>query len=132
MIPVDLYQDIDITNEADQPDFTFGVVGEEKVSGFKDGIDAVSQAIDVMLNVERYEYYIYSWDYGVELSDLIGKDVAYCCPEIARRIKEALLQDERITDVDGWEFEQDNSAVSVTFIVHTVYGDINKRKEVEI
>jgi len=30
---------------------------------------------------------IHSWDYGVELHNLIGKDVEYCIPEIERRVE---------------------------------------------
>ena len=47
----------------------------------------------------------YSWNYGVELVELIGQPKEYALPEIKRCITEALLQDDRITAVDGFEFE---------------------------
>ena len=47
---------------------------------------------------------MYSWDYGVELADLFGEPVSYVCPELERRITEALLQDGRIEGVDGFSF----------------------------
>ena len=65
------------------------------IIGTIDEIQAVEQAVFLILNTERYEWLIHSWDYGVELHNLIGKDVEYCIPEIERRVREALLQDDR-------------------------------------
>lgn len=133
MIPLNLNASTDNTVESYQePDLTYRVVGGEKITGTVDELEAIKQAVAVMLSVERYEHLIYSWDYGVELQDLIGKDVAYVCPEAARRIKEALLQDERILGVDGWSFSKNGSTINVAFTVHTVYGDISTNKEVTI
>ena len=75
-----------------------------------------------MLNTERYQYLIYSWDYGVELLDLFGEPISYVCPELERRITEALLQDDRIEEVDGFEFEVSGGTVKASFTVHTVFG----------
>ena len=38
-----------------------------------DGEDSLCQAIRLMLEVPRYRYPIYSWQYGSELETLIGK-----------------------------------------------------------
>ena len=46
------------------------------IIGTIDEIQAVEQAVFLILNTERYEWLIHSWDYGVELHNLIGKDVA--------------------------------------------------------
>lgn len=134
MIPTNLNTPSDATEEAlyQEPDLTYRVVGGEKITGTVDELEAIKQAIAVMLSVERYEHLIYSWDFGVELQDLIGQDVAYVCPESARRIKECLLQDERILGVDGWSFTKSGSSINVAFTVHTIYGDINTNKEVTI
>lgn len=133
MIPMNLNDEIiELVDEANQPSYTFGISEDTKIAGMKDGIEAVAQAIEIILNVERYAYLIYSWDFGVEFSDLIGKDPSYACPEIARRVKDALMQDERIKDVDGWSFSRDRHSIAASFTVHTVFGDIEKQKEVEI
>jgi len=103
----------------------------DKIGGFCDGIDAIKQCIYKILNTERYRYVIYSWNYGVELADLCGKPSDYVCVEAERRIKDALLTDSRITGVDSFDF--DTSAkrrITVFFTVHTVYGDITEKKEV--
>lgn len=103
-----------------------------RVRGKVDGLEAVKQAVFKMLNTERYQYLIYSWDYGVELLDLFGEPISYVCPELERRITETLLQDDRIEEVDGFEFEVYKGTVKANFTVHTVFGDIQAEKEVEI
>jgi phage baseplate assembly protein W len=85
------------------------------------------QVIFKILNTERYDYVIYSWNYGIELSDLFGKPVMYACPEIERRVKEALTQDDRIKSVDSFEFDTTKrGAVAVKFTAHTIFGDIRE------
>jgi len=103
-----------------------------RTTGLTDGADALRQAIYLILNVERYRYPIYSYGYGVELSDLFGKSRDYVMSEVKRRITEALTQDDRVTGVDGWRFEADKKSVIVTFTVHSIYGDIESTKEVVI
>ena len=79
-----------------------------------------------------YEWLIHSWDYGVELHNLIGKDVEYCIPEIERRVREALLQDDRITAVQNFEFTVNKKKVLTTFTVVSIFGEINTEMGVEI
>ena len=74
----------------------------------------------------------YTDGYGVELADLFGKPVSYVLPELERRISDALIFDSRIEAVDSFEFEIDGSSIHVTFIVHTIYGDIPIEKDVSL
>lgn len=102
------------------------------ITGTIDQIRAVEQAVFLILNVERYQWLIYSWNYGVELHNLIGKDPDYCLPEIERRVREALLQDDRITAVQNFQFEINKKQVLTTFVVVSIFGEINVEKVVEI
>lgn len=102
------------------------------ISGSTDKLEAMAQAIYLILNVERYEHLIYSWNYGVELSDLFGQSISFTIPEIKRRITEALIQDERIIAVDNFEFETEKDKVRVTFTVTTIFGDIETEKVVSV
>ena len=103
------------------------------IAGTCDGLETMKQAIFKILNTERYAYLIYSWDYGIELMDLYGQPFLYVCPEIERRVKEALLQDDRITGVDSFEFDSSKKGVvSVTFTVHTIFGNVNEEMVVNI
>lgn len=61
-----------------------------------DGIHALKQSIRRMLTTERFIYTIYDHRYGVELDALFGGDMDYAQMDIARRIKEALYEDDRI------------------------------------
>lgn len=105
---------------------------KERVNGFVDGIEAVKQAVFFILNTERYEHLIYSWDYGVELKDLIGMPPSYVIPEVERRVTEALTQDDRIESVSDFQFERQKEKLHVTFVVHTIYGDIESEVNVNV
>lgn len=105
----------------------------EKVCGYVEGILAVKQAALKILNTERYQYIIYSWDYGIETMDLYGEPLSYVCPELERRITEALTQDSRITEVTDFEFEnKEKGVVHATFTIHTIFGTLQMEREVEI
>ena len=74
---------------------------------------------------------MYSWDYGIELLDLYGEPISYVCPELERRITEALLCDDRIKSVDNFDFNiAKKGEVLVTFTAHTVFGDVQSEKAV--
>lgn len=133
MIPTvndDLLADIEIT---EQPSLTYEIkLGKDKMGNYVDGIDAIKQAIYHIINTERYQYLIYSWNYGIELADLFGKPIAYCYPEIKRRITEALLQDDRIESVDSFEFSYSKGDVIAKFKIITTEGEIEIEKVVSI
>ena len=103
-----------------------------RIQGHTDGADAMKQAIYLILSTERYQYPVYSWNYGVELMELFGKPVSYVLPELKRRITEALMQDDRVTAVDQFSFETEGGKVHVTFVAHTVFGEMELEKEVDI
>ena len=116
-----------------QPSLTHKLdIDQDRVRGMTDERDAVLQAVYLILNVERYAYPIYSRNYGSELSDLIGKPKDYAMSEIKRRITEALMQDDRITSLSDWEFETGRKSVRVSFVVHTIFGDVEAAKEVDV
>lgn len=105
----------------------------DRIHGKTDEQEAMKQAIYKILNTERYNYPIYSWNYGIELKDLFGKPKSFCKSEIKRRVKEALLQDERILEVSAFSFEdKKRRELAVTFTVKTIYGEINITKGVQI
>lgn len=102
------------------------------ITGFTDELEAMKQAIFLILNVQRYEHIIYSWNYGIELEDLFGQPISFVLPELKRRITEALLQDTRITGVENFSFEIKKGKVHATFTVNTIYGDVEAEKVVNL
>mgnify|MGYP001212023256 FL=1 len=103
-----------------------------RIQGYTDGLDALKQAIYKVLNTERYEYPIYSFNYGIELESLIGKDPIYVQIELKRRIQECLLRDERITAVDNFKFEVNGDEIKCTFDVDSIFGNFTASREVNI
>lgn len=114
------------------PSKTFKLdMSEQVVAGVTDKLEAMKQAIYLILSIERYENLIYSWNYGIELQDLAGKNINYVLPELERRITEALLQDSRITDVTNFDFKKKGKKIHVTFTVITIFGEVQTEKVVE-
>lgn len=103
----------------------------ETINGKTDEQEAMIQAIYKILNTERYAYPIYSDNYGIELIDLIGEDAEWVCPELQRRIEEALLQDERIKEVSDFDFTIEDDKIHVSFTASTIFGDTTVIKEVK-
>ncbi|NLY46760.1 MAG: DUF2634 domain-containing protein [Tissierella sp.] len=118
----------------EEPSFTYSIdFGNNRIVKNIDGLEAMKQAIYLILNTERYKYLIYDWNYGIELTDLLGKDKAYVYSEFKRRIREALMADERITDVTDFLFETLNkNTILVRFTVHTIFGDVETSREVSV
>ena len=116
----------------EQPSHTYKMhLDKNRVRGYADDKEAMKQAIYKTILTERYKFIIYSWEYGIELEDLFGQSVSYVCPEIERRIKEALLHDSRISDVTNFKFDfPKKGVVHVAFIAHTIFGDIEAEREV--
>lgn len=109
-----LEQDFEIET---QPTNTYKMELESNlIRGYTDGQEAMKQAIFKILSTERYQYVMYSWNYGIELIDLYGEPVSYVCPELERRITEALTWDERIESVDNFEFD---TSKRVKFWLHS-------------
>ena len=133
MIPKSINTPITTIELVNEPSKTYYLdMKNNRVVGFTDGLEAIKQAIYLMLNTERYEYVIYSWNYGLETFDLYGKDMNYVISEVQRRITEALLTDSRITSVSDFNFERNRHKLQVTFIAHTIYGDVDNSTEVII
>lgn len=104
-----------------------------RISGYVDDIQAMEQAIYKILNTERFEYNIYSHQYGVELDELIGGDPFYAMGDLERRISEALLQDNRITSIVNFSIMSPlDDELHMSFTVVTTVGEIHIEREVKI
>ena len=115
----------------EQSSYTYKMhLTNETIVGYTDLQESMIQAIYCILNTERYQYMIYSWNYGIELIDLIGEPVSYVIPELKRRIIESLTWDERITDVDDFSFDVSKGKIHCKFTAYTVYGEVQIEKVV--
>lgn len=105
----------------------------KRIIGTIEGRDAVLQFIRKVLSTDKYAFEIYDWYYGNELIKLVGHSYDYVTTRIPNIFKEALLTDDRITDVRDFVFTQitlDTLAVSCQ--IDTVYGTIKYEQEVNI
>lgn len=113
---------------ASQPSKTYKIdLEKSRIIGFTNGIEALKQAVYLILNTERFEYVIYSFDYGSELKETIVNDKSIAESEFKRRIKEALTQDDRIENVDNFIFKYEGDSVTIGFTVFSVFGDFNDK-----
>lgn len=122
--------DIPITEEI-QPSLTFGIDFEKgRIIGMIDGLEAVKQAVFIILQTERYRYLIFSPNFGSELQGLIGRDSLFVQSELKRRIREALMQDDRIEDVTNFNIQFNGDSALVRFTVVSIFGSFEAEQEV--
>ena len=107
-------------------------VSEEKIEGFVDELEALKQSIYKVLATERYEYPIYSFSYGIAWKELIGEERPFVRAEMKRMIEEALLRDDRILEVDGFEFEFSGDSCHCSFDVLSINGNVEIETEVPV
>ena len=96
-----------------------------------DGIHALKQSIRRMLTTERFIYTIYDHRYGVELDALFGGDMDYAQMDIARRIKEALYEDDRIHEVHSFSTKVKKYEFYVQIMVDSDFGTFEMDLEVK-
>lgn len=134
MIPETLNSDnlIDIDEFESSPSLTYRLdFTNRRIIGKVDGKEAVMQFIKKVLDNRKYAYEIYDWYYGNELLGLVGMSYDYFSVEAPRIVEEALLVDDRITYIDSWSFTRLSAdSMEISFLVHTIYGDIKYTKEV--
>ncbi|PKM75266.1 MAG: hypothetical protein CVU92_02330 [Firmicutes bacterium HGW-Firmicutes-17] len=112
------------------PSKTFAAGESEAV--MIDNLEAVKQAVEIILDVNRYESPILPWSFGNEMRNLIGEPMDFAAIESERYIKEALKQDDRITDVVDFEFTDNGGALLASYRVVTIYGDFTRETEVSL
>lgn len=107
-------------------------IADGRIKGYTDGLEAMKQAIYLILSTERFHYIIYSYNYGIEIDELFGKSFEYVCSVIKQRISEALIVDDRITRVYNFSFERNKpqKSLSVKFNVDTTEGTVLAQREV--
>lgn len=115
------------TQPIEQPSRTWKLDFERgRVTGITDGLEALRQCVSKITQTERFRYFIYSSDYGIELNSLIGQSPALVRSEIRRRIVEALLQDDRIHDITDFDITINGDSATVQFTVVSSFGSFQQ------
>jgi hypothetical protein len=113
--------------EEQQTSRTYGIdFAAGKATGITDGLEVVRQAVYKILRTDRFAHLIYDTNYGSEVSGLQGRSQGYVRSEIERRIREALLQDDRISEVAEMQITVTGDEALATFTVVSIYGDFKE------
>lgn len=115
------------------PNKTYRLLDNGTIGGYVDGTEAIRQAIHCILNTEAGRHLIYEEDYGIELEDLYGMPQEFVISELQMRFEDALLQDERIQNLNDFTVERKGKKVVVcSFIADTTEGDVEIEEEVTL
>lgn len=132
MVPTDYNDDLQQDFEIEtQPSRTYALRFDGYPSAGKlDGVEAMKQAIFLALQIERFRFAIYSWNYGIELDALLGQSMTpYLQAKVAKAIEDALMADDRVLSVEQFSFTKGKRSLLVKFTVTTTEGDVESEFE---
>ena len=113
--------------ETQQTSRTYGIdFTKGKATGMTDGLDAVRQTVYKILHTDRFAHLIYDANYGSEITGLQGRSQGYVRSEIERRIREALLQDDRISEIADMQITITGDEALATFTVVSIHGNFRE------
>lgn len=125
----------EITDAEEKPTKTYGLnIDEGRIIGNVDGIDALRIYIRKTLITPRFRCLIYSNNYGSEINSMLvanswDREIA---KKMLPKLIENALTDSRIESVDDFSFIDTENALQVSFMAHTVYGDIPIKEMMQI
>lgn len=92
-----------------------------------EGKTAIKVWIYKALLTKRYRHDIYSWDFGQDLEEIIGKgfEKGLIQSEVERRIKDCLLVNENIKSCTNFNISLVEDKLEVSFKVNTIYGEVD-------
>lgn len=109
----------------DQPSLTWiADPVTRRLRGRGDNWEAVRQAVEVIVNVERFKWQIYTPNFGTDYGGLLGTDPGYAASELRRRLEDAFLPDNRILGIKDYAYTFRDVSLTVTFTALTVFGDV--------
>lgn len=103
-----------------------------RLRGRCDNYAAVRQAVEVIVNVERFHWQIYSPNFGIELDGLLGTEPGYAASELRRRLSDAFLPDSRILGIADFLYTFQDSVLTASVTVSTVFGSVETSVEVPL
>ena len=103
-----------------------------RVRGRGDGWEAIRQAVEIIVNVERFKWQIYTPNFGTDYDGLLGTEPGYAASELQRRLEDAFLPDSRILGIKDFTWSFSGVSLSVRFTVLTVFGDVASGLEVPL
>lgn len=117
------------------PSTTYGIDDDTDQSlKMIDNIEALQQTFMFIVETERNAYPVFSQDFGMDWSNLIGQPDDFIISEVVYRLKDALSIDDRFTDVSlskNKGFEINGDSITLYIDVETIYGNFSTQLEVQ-
>ena len=95
-----------------------------RIRGRGDGWEAIRQAVEIIVSVERFKWQIYTPNLGTE--------PGYAASELQRRLEDAFLPDSRILGIKDFRWTFSGVSLTASFTVPTVFGDVPAEMEVPL
>ena len=91
-----------------------------------EGKEAIKIWIWNCLQTQRFRYPIYSWDYGADMEQYIGRAVSkeFLQTDCENEIRSALLVNPYISDITDFEVDRKDDQMFVSFRVVTKFGEV--------
>lgn len=128
--------DIDLSQGVvfqDQPSLTWiADPVTHRLRGRGDNYEAVRQAVEVIVNVERFHWQIYTPNFGIERDGLLGSDPGFVASELQRRLTDAFLPDSRILGIADFSYTFEDPIMTASVTVNTVFGPVQTSMEVPL
>lgn len=99
--------------------------------GYIDYLQACIQTLDAIVNTQRYAYPIFSSNYGVDFSKLIGQEDDFIISEVITQLKDSLINDSRFLDVTLDSFSRGEDSLKIILNITTKYGNFIKDINIE-
>lgn len=115
-------------DEDDLPvEFGVDFITGQMTGGKVTGLDAIKVWAWNALQIPRYRYEQFSWDYGSELEELIGMPqmpMEYIASEAERMCEECLTQNQYIEDIEDFECLVFRGVLACSFKIITTFGEV--------
>ena len=130
MLPINPYT-TEATDVVTMPSYSYRLdLHTKRIIGHIDGIDAMVQALNKLFETERFAWEIYTSNYGIELENLIGQEIAFVTTSLEGRIRDAIVADDRVIDLQSISITQtDKDTLTVDCWIETTVGVLEYRKE---
>lgn len=98
----------------------------QPTGGFVYGKDALKVWVWLALQIERYRFPIYSWNYGMEMEQYIGKNYSqeYLDNDLKKSVEDALKVNSHISGIENFTCIQDSDKITMNFTLITDYGEV--------
>ena len=127
MFPFDLNEEIlEETEERIFKEYEINFETGQLTGRCVEGLEAVKVWAYLALNIARYRYPQYSWNYGSEFENIIGQpqDPEYVESEIQRMIEECIKTNPHIQGIEKLQCSFEEGVLSASCTIITDYGEV--------